>query len=65
MSVDVEKLSLLLEVQASQFSNALKKQNAQSYRLFKQLEDRASAMEKSVGSSLSALGKRNAGVLPA
>ncbi|MGW9332301.1 tape measure protein [Bosea sp. NPDC055594] len=62
MAVDVEKLSLLLEVQATQFSNALKKQNAQAYRLFKQLEDRASAMEKSVGGSLSALGKRIAGV---
>lgn len=62
MAVDVEKLSLLLEVQANQFSNALKKQNAQAYRLFKQLEDRASAMEKSVGGSLGTLGKRIAGV---
>ncbi|MBN9471417.1 MAG: hypothetical protein J0J10_21840 [Bosea sp.] len=62
MAVDVEKLSLLLEVQATQFSNALKKQNSQAFRLFKQLEDRASAMEKSVGGSLSALGKRVAGV---
>lgn len=62
MAVDIEKLSLLLEVQATQFSNALKKQNSQAFRLFKQLEDRASAMEKSVGGSLSALGKRVAGV---
>lgn len=56
MAVDVEKLSLLLEVQANQFSNALKRQNAQAHRLFKQLEDRASQMEKSVGGSLSRLG---------
>lgn len=62
MSVDVEKLQLILEVQANQFSNALKKQNAQAYRLFKSLEDRASAMEKGVGASFSALGKRIGGV---
>ncbi|MDU0343705.1 tape measure protein [Bosea rubneri] len=62
MAVDVERLQLLLEVQANQFSNALKRQNSQAFRLFKQLEDRASQMEKSVGGSLSALGKRIAGV---
>lgn len=60
--MDVEKLSLLLEVNATRFENALKRSNSQAYRLFKQLEDRAEAMEKSVGASLGALGKRVAGV---
>jgi len=62
MAVDVEKLSLLLEVQGQKFENQLKRQNSQAYRIFKQLEDRAEAMEKSVGASFSSLGKRIAGV---
>lgn len=61
MAVDVERLSLILEASTQKFENALKRSNAQAYRLFKQLEDRASAMEKSVGASFSALGKRVAG----
>lgn len=60
--MDVEKLSLLLEVNATRLEAALKRSNSQAYRLFKQLEDRAEAMEKSVGASLGALGKRVAGV---
>lgn len=59
--MDVEKLSLLMEVQTTKFENQLKRQNATAYRIFKQLEDRASAMEKSVGASFGALGKRVAG----
>lgn len=62
MAVDAEKLSLILDVQATRFDNALKRSNAQAYRLFKQLESRAEAMEKSVGGSLGTLGKRIAGV---
>lgn len=62
MSVDVERLSLLLEVQSTKFENQLKRQNATAYRIFKQLEDRAQAMEKSVGASLGAIGRRVAGV---
>lgn len=62
MAVDAARLQLILEVQANQFSNALKKQNAQAYRLFRQLEDRASQMEKGLGASFSALGKRVAGL---
>lgn len=45
MAVDAEKLSLILDVQATRFENALKRSNAQAYRLFKQLESRAEAME--------------------
>lgn len=57
MSVDVEKLSLLLEVNSQKFENALRKQNSQAYRIFKQLEDRASQMESGVGSSFERLAK--------
>jgi tape measure domain-containing protein len=60
--MDVEKLSLLLEVQGSRFEQQLKRQNAQAYRIFRQLEDRASAMEKGVGASFTGLGKRIGGV---
>lgn len=62
MATEIERLSLLLEVQGQKFENQLKRQNAQAYRIFKQLEDRASAMEKGVGASFSALGKRIGGV---
>lgn len=62
MSVDTARLQLLLEVQGQKFENQLKRQNAQAYKIFKQLEDRASAMEKGVGASFSALGKRIGGV---
>lgn len=62
MATDVERLQLLLEVQGQKFENQLKRQNAQAYRIFKQLEDRASAMERGVGASFSALGKRITGV---
>lgn len=57
MATDVETLSLLLEVQSQKFENQLKRQNATAYRIFKQLEDRASAMESSVGSSFDNLAK--------
>lgn len=59
--MDAEKLSLILEVNAQRFENALKRSNSQAYRLFKQLEDRASQMEKRAGASLDAFGKRVAG----
>lgn len=62
MSTDVEKLSLVLEIQGNRFEQQLKRQNAAAYRIFKSLEDRASAMENSVGSSFNALGKRIGGV---
>lgn len=62
MTNQTERLQLLLEVQATQFDRALKRQSASAARLFKQLEDRATAMEKGVGASLGALGKRVAGV---
>jgi tape measure domain-containing protein len=58
MATDVERLSLLLEVQGQKFENQLKRQNAQAYRIFKQLEDRASDMEKNVGSSMDDLQKK-------
>lgn len=58
MAVDVETLSLLLEVQGNRFESQLRRQNAQAYRIFKTLEDRASAMEKSVGASFGALAGR-------
>lgn len=62
MAVETEKLALLLEVQANQFDRALKRQNAQAARIFKQLEDRASEAERSIGGSFGTLGKRIAGV---
>lgn len=62
MAQEFEKLSLLLEIQGQKFENQLRRQNASAYRIFKQLEDRASQMEKSVGVSFSALGKRLGGV---
>lgn len=40
----------------------MKRQNAQFNRISKQIEDRASAMESSVGASFSALGKRLGGL---
>lgn len=61
MATEVEKLSLLLEVQGQKFENQLKRQNSQAYRIFKQLEDRASQMEKGVGATFSRLGKGIAG----
>ncbi|MGO4666575.1 tape measure protein [Bosea sp. 2RAB26] len=63
MSVDAEKLSLLLEVSAQRFENQLKRANAQASRVFKSLEDRASQMESKVGASFAALGRRVAGAL--
>lgn len=62
MATEIERLSLLLEVQGQKFENQLKRQNSQAYRIFKQLEDRAIQMEKGVGASFGALGKRIAGV---
>lgn len=62
MATEIERLSLLLEVQGQKFENQLKRQNSQAYRIFKQLEDRASAMEKGVGASLGSLGKKITGV---
>lgn len=60
--MDIERLSLLLEANTTRLENQLKKSNSQAFRLFKQLEDRASAMEKGVGASFTALGKRIGGV---
>lgn len=57
MATDVETLSLLLEVQGQKFENQLKRQNAQAYRIFKQLEDRASAMESNVSGSFDRLAR--------
>lgn len=62
MAVELEKLSVLLEMQTKNFENQLKRQNAQAYRIFKQLEDRAEEMEKRVGISFSGLAKRIGGV---
>lgn len=57
MATDVETLTLLLEVQGQKFENQLRRQNAQAYRIFKQLEDRASEMESNVSSSFDKLAK--------
>lgn len=57
MATDTERLQLMLEVNATRFDNALKKQNAQANRIFKQLEDRASAMESGVSASFDRLAK--------
>lgn len=57
MATDVETLSLLLEVQGQKFENQLRRQNAQAYRIFKSLEDRASEMESNVSGSFDKLAK--------
>lgn len=57
MATDLETLSLLLEVQGQKFENQLKRQNAQAYRIFKSLEDRASEMESNVSGSFDKLAK--------
>jgi len=62
MATEIERLSLLLEVQGQKFENQLKRQNSQAFRIFKQLEDRASQMERGVGASFTALGKRVGGL---
>lgn len=62
MATDTEQLSLVLDVTARRFENAMRRQSAQFDRITKRIEDRASEMEKSVGASFGALGKRVAGV---
>ncbi|WP_100961072.1 tape measure protein [Bosea sp. FBZP-16] len=57
MATDIETLSLLLEVQGQKFENQLKRQNAQAYRIFKSLEDRASEMESNVSGSFDKLAR--------
>lgn len=61
MATDLEKLSLILDVQTQKFQNAMKRQSAQFNRIVGQIEARASEMEKSVGASFGALGKKIAG----
>lgn len=61
MATDLEALSLLLEVNATKFENAMRRQNAQFNRISKQIEDRASQMERAVGGSLDDLAKKIAG----
>ena len=51
MATDVERLTLLLEVQGQKFENQLKRQNAIAYRIFKDLESRASGAEAKVTKS--------------
>lgn len=57
MATDVERLSLVLDVTAQRFENALKRQNATAGRIFKQLEDRASTMESNVSGSFDRLAR--------
>ncbi|CAN7598785.1 tape measure protein [Bosea sp. LjRoot237] len=57
MANDVEALSILLEVQATKFENAMRRQNAQFNRISKQIEDRASAMESNVSGSFDKLAR--------
>lgn len=61
MAVDVEALSILLEVQGQKFENAMRRQATQFDRISKKIEDRASQMEKAVGGSLDDLAKKIAG----
>jgi tape measure domain-containing protein len=61
MATDLEALSLLMEVNATKFENAMRRQSAQFNRISKQIEDRASQMEKAVGGSLDDLAKKIAG----
>lgn len=62
MATDVETLTLSLEANVRKFENAMRKQNAQADRIFKDLEQRASRMEQSVSGSFDALARKIAGV---
>ncbi|MGX1786835.1 tape measure protein [Bosea sp. NPDC055332] len=57
MADDIERLSLVLDVTAQRFENAIKRQSAQFNRISKQIEDRATAMEDAVGASFDKLAK--------
>lgn len=57
MTTDAERLSLVLDVTARRFENALKRQSAQAAKIFKQIEDRASAMESNVSGSFDRLAR--------
>ncbi|MGX1786138.1 tape measure protein [Bosea sp. NPDC055332] len=57
MATDTEQLSLVLDVTAKRFENAMRRQSAQFDRITKSIEDRASAMEDAVGASFDKLAK--------
>ncbi|MGY6251660.1 tape measure protein [Bosea thiooxidans] len=57
MATDIEALSVVLDVQAKRFENAMRRQTAQFNRISKQIEDRASEMESNVSGSFDKLAK--------
>lgn len=57
MATDIEALSVVLDVQAKRFENAMRRQSAQFDRITKSIEFRATAMEDAVGGSFDKLAK--------
>lgn len=57
MATDTEALTVVLDVQAKRFENAMRRQQAQFDRISKSIESRATALEDSVGGSFDKLAK--------
>lgn len=57
MATELESLSVVLDVQAKRFENAMRRQQAQFDRITKSIESRATAMEDAVGGSFDKLAK--------